>query len=154
MSRPASATCRRSTRPWLFGLQLLPLQLLYPLRRSLQLVLQLYILSKKRFWHDTSTIQGRIANLILSLIGSWAGVQIFFPFVGMLAKWTIIGRYREGVYPMWGSYHTRWWIVQKTVMLCGTGFFDINDHGRNLYCRMMGAKVGKNVRMMDVSLGE
>ncbi|KAM4063755.1 AMP-binding enzyme [Hirsutella rhossiliensis] len=143
-----------STRLWLLLVQLLPLVLLYPLRRSLQLVLQVHILSKTRFWHDTSTIQGRITNLLLSLFGSWAGVQIFFPFVGMLAKWTIIGRYREGVYPMWGSYHTRWWMVQKIVMLCGSGFFEINDHGKNLYCRMMGAKIGKNVRMTDVSLGE
>lgn len=143
-----------STRFWLLLVQLLPLVLLYPLRRSLQLVLQVYILSKTRFWHDTPSIQGRIANLILSLLGSWAGVQIFFPFFGMLAKWTIIGRYREGVYPMWGSYHTRWWMVQKIVMLCGSGFFDINDDGNNLYCRMMGAKIGKNVRLKDVSLGE
>lgn len=143
-----------STRPWLMALQLLPLVLLYPVRRSVQLVLQLYILSKTRFWHDTSTIQGRIANLILSLVGSWAAVQVFFPLAGIVAKWAIIGRYREGVYPMWGAYHTRWWMVQKIVMLCGTGFFEINDAGRSLYCRLMGAKVGHGVRMTDVSLGE
>ncbi|PHH92733.1 hypothetical protein CDD83_5562 [Cordyceps sp. RAO-2017] len=143
-----------STRIGLMLLQLLPLVVLYPARRSLQLTLQLWILSKTRFWQDTSSLVGRLANLSLSLIASWASVQLLFPFLGMAAKWLIIGRYKEGTYPMWGAYHTRWWMVQKIVMLCGMGFFDINDHGKNLYCRMMGAKIGRNVSMADVSLGE
>ncbi|KJZ74849.1 hypothetical protein HIM_05758 [Hirsutella minnesotensis 3608] len=143
-----------STRFWLLMLQLVPSLVLFPAQRSLELILQLYILSKTRFWSDTATLAGRIANLILSLVGAWAGVQLVFPFIGMLAKWTIIGRYKEGTYPMWGPYHTRWWIVQKIEMLCGMGFFAINDTTRSLYLRMMGAKIGKNVRLTDVALGE
>ena len=26
-------------------------------------------------------------------------------------KWVVIGRYRAGEYPLWGSYFFRWWFV-------------------------------------------
>ncbi|PFH60228.1 hypothetical protein XA68_11293 [Ophiocordyceps unilateralis] len=143
-----------SRRTGLLLLQLLPIVFLYPLYVSLGATLQLYVLSKTRFWHNVESLGGRLFNLILSLIASWAALEIIFPWVGIAAKWLIIGRYREGVYPMWGSYHTRWWMVQKIVMVCGTGFFDINDHARNVYYRLMGARIGHDVRITDVFLGE
>lgn len=143
-----------STRVWLLILQLFPIVVLYPAQGCLELILQLYILSKTRGWGHTATLHGRVGNLVLSLVSSWAICQTLYPFIGMLAKWSIIGRYREGTYPMWGQYHTRWWIVQKIVMLCGKGIFELNDSTRNIYCRLMGAKIGKNVLITDVPLGE
>jgi non-ribosomal peptide synthetase-like protein len=59
-------------------------------------------------------------------------------------KWLVIGKFREGRYPLWGFYYFRFWFVKKFVdltplgLLSGTPFL-------NFYFRLMGAKIGKNV---------
>lgn len=143
-----------STRWWLLALQLVPLVTLYPARRAWQLTFQLWLLSRTKFWEDNNNLLGRIMNLLLSIYGAWASVQIIFPVTGILLKWVIIGRHKEGTYPMWGSYHTRWWLVQKIVSLCDRGFFDYCSYGKRLYFRLMGAKIGKGVTLTNVQLGE
>ncbi|KAF5543338.1 coenzyme a synthetase [Fusarium mexicanum] len=74
--------------------------------------------------------------------------------IGIVCKWLIIGRYREDLYPMWGMYHTRWWLVQKIVAICGKGFFDANEATERIYCRLMGAKIGRNVKLEGAAIGE
>ena len=29
-----------------------------------------------------------------------------------VTKWTLMGRYREGNYPLWGWVYLRWWMVR------------------------------------------
>lgn len=64
--------------------------------------------------------------------------------VSIIVKWLVIGKFKEGVYPLWGWYYFRFWLVKKFVdltplaLLSGTPFL-------NLYFRLMGAKIGKNV---------
>jgi non-ribosomal peptide synthetase-like protein len=59
-------------------------------------------------------------------------------------KWLVIGKFREGVYPLWGFYYFRFWFVKKCIditplsLLTGTPFLA-------LYYRLMGMKTGKNV---------
>lgn len=63
--------------------------------------------------------------------------------IGLGSKWAIIGRYRPGAYPLWGSYYIRWWLVQRLqgisglMLLPGTPLMC-------LYYRLMGAKVGRH----------
>jgi non-ribosomal peptide synthetase-like protein len=64
--------------------------------------------------------------------------------LSVLFKWLIIGKFREGTYPLWGFYYFRFWFVKKCVditpvaLLTGTPFLAI-------YFRLMGTKIGKNV---------
>ena len=66
-------------------------------------------------------------------------------------KWLVIGRYRAGRYPLWSSYYFRWWLVDRVLAvaplahLAGTPLL-------NLYCRLMGARIGKNVLLASESL--
>jgi non-ribosomal peptide synthetase-like protein len=61
-----------------------------------------------------------------------------------LVKWTVIGRFKEGTYPLWGAYYVRWWMVRTLAsavpfaLLQGTVFL-------NMYLRVMGAKIGRGV---------
>ena len=126
----------------------------YPMRSALQWVSQLWILSRTRFWEDTESLWGRFLNLSLYMAASWMFVQALFPLIGIASKWVIIGRYREGLYPMWGTYHTRWWLVQKFTMLSGKGIFELSDYTKSWYCRLMGAKIGKEVQLREVDIGE
>ncbi len=59
-------------------------------------------------------------------------------------KWIVIGRYKEGDYPLWSSYYWRFWLVNSLYRL----FAFSSLHGTPFMpqlCRFMGTKVGKNV---------
>ena len=59
-------------------------------------------------------------------------------------KWLVIGRFKPGHYPLWSVYYWRFWLVRQVVsfvplmLLTGSPLF-------NWYCRLMGAKIGKDV---------
>ncbi|KAH8836233.1 hypothetical protein RJ55_10058 [Drechmeria coniospora] len=143
-----------STNPLLMALQLVPLVLVYPLRRALQWTIFVVALCHTQNWPTNGSVVGRLTNLVLSIEFSRLVILCVVPWIGIATKWLIIGRYREGMYPMWGSYHTRWWMVQKTVSICGKGLFEMNDMTNRLYCRLMGARIGKNVKLTDAEIGE
>ena len=58
------------------------------------------------------------------------------------AKWLIIGRYRAGAYPLWGTYYLRWWTVARLQALSGAGLL-AGTPLMSVYYRLMGAKVGR-----------
>ncbi len=64
--------------------------------------------------------------------------------ISIIVKWLVIGKFKEGVYPLWGFYYFRFWLVKKcvditpVVLLAGTPFLAA-------YYRLMGMKIGKNV---------
>ncbi|KAH6654656.1 hypothetical protein BKA67DRAFT_518235 [Truncatella angustata] len=143
-----------STRLSLMFLQLVPMTVLYPMRRALQWTFFLCILSSTLNWVTNQSVLGRLLILILSIAASKVFISLVSPWVGILTKWVIIGRYQAGYYPMWGSYHTRWWLVQKITDITGMGFFGWSDWSKCLYYRMMGAKIGKNVTLGGARTGE
>jgi acetyltransferase-like isoleucine patch superfamily enzyme/acyl carrier protein len=143
-----------STNPIVMLLQLIPLAVVYPLRRAVQWTAFIVVMSYVQKWPTNESTIGRLINVVLSVMFSKFIIRCVCPLFGIAAKWLIIGRYREGLYPMWGPYHTRWWMVQKIVSICGKGFFNINDSTRNIYYRLMGAKIGGNVEITGTILGE
>src|SRR5262249_35959113 len=81
-----------------------------------------------------------------AVLGAFASLIAFYPLMLMVPialKWLVIGRYRAGAYPLWGSYYFRFWLVTTVEAavpvgyLCGTPLM-------NLYLRLMGARVGNN----------
>ncbi|KAL4725833.1 putative NRPS-like protein biosynthetic cluster [Fusarium chlamydosporum] len=143
-----------STNPLLMFLQLIPLVVVYPLRRAFQWTVFFVALAYSQKLPTNHSIPGRFVNLVVSILISRVITRCVAPFVGIMAKWLIIGRYREGMYPMWGFYHTRWWMVQKIVAICGKGFFSTNDMTLRVYYRLMGASIGKNVKLKGAAIGE
>jgi acyl-CoA synthetase (AMP-forming)/AMP-acid ligase II/acetyltransferase-like isoleucine patch superfamily enzyme len=69
------------------------------------------------------------------------------PLVFVVIKWLIVGTYREGRYPIWGEYYLRWWFVDIMRKLIGRGLWGSNQFMLNTYCRMLGAKIGKNANI-------
>lgn len=143
-----------STRRWLMLLQLVPMVIFYPMRRAYQWTLFMMFLAFTQSWVTTYSVPGRLLNLSLAILFARCLTKACLPWFGIAAKWIIIGRYKEGLYPMWGSYHTRWWLVQKIIDITGRGLFSQTDYTNTLYLRLMGAKIGKNVKMRGCSTGE
>ena len=81
----------------------------YPLRRLASWVVFAAILmyiDEVWGWHKMET-------LLLSLALARAVGIVLLPLIGIAGKWLIIGRYREGRYPLWGHYYLRWWLVDQ-----------------------------------------
>ena len=68
-------------------------------------------------------------------------------FVNVAVKWLVLGRAKEGDYPLWGSYHLRFWFVQCIDDLF-RAYYSWLFTGTPLlamYYRAMGIKVGSRV---------
>lgn len=158
--QPLDTLCGRvpqysSTRWWLLIMQLIPMVVLYPVMQSSYWVVQVWVLSRTKLLQDYKQhFMARLANLVLSMVAGWVSLVTVFPLLGILLKWIIIWRYEEGLYPMWDTYHTRWWMAQKLVSLCGKGLFDYTNFSRVWYYRLLGAKIGRHVTLTNVELGE
>ncbi|KAI1421321.1 acetyl-CoA synthetase-like protein [Xylaria sp. FL1777] len=143
-----------STNPYLLLLQLTPIMLIYPLRRALSWTLFIYSLIYLLGFRTSETIIGRLVNVAVSTIFARLASSVVIPWVGIIAKWLIIGRFKEGLYPMWGPYHTRWWMTQKIVMISGKGIFGWTEMSTIWYYRLLGAKIGSGVTIKNARLGE
>lgn len=108
-----------STNPFVLLINLIPLLVLYPMKTALHWTALMYALSSIPSVWDEPNMPSRFLALIAAMFFSRALGQIVTPIVAIMMKWLIIGKYRQGMYPMWGPYHTRWWIVDKTLQICG-----------------------------------
>ncbi|KAI3320385.1 acetyl-CoA synthetase-like protein [Xylariaceae sp. AK1471] len=143
-----------STNPLLLLLQLTPILVLYPLRRAFPWAIFIYALIYSQNLSTSETVAGRLLNVVVSIAVSRLASRLVMPWVGIIAKWLIIGRFKEGLYPMWGAYHTRWWMTQKIVMVSGKGVFGWTEMSTVWYYRLLGAKIGSGVTIKNAQLGE
>jgi acyl carrier protein len=143
-----------STNPFLLLLQLTPIMVLYPLRRAFPWTFFIYALVYSQVFIAINTPIGLLLNVVVSIIIARLASRLVMPWVGIIAKWLIIGRIKEGLIPMWGSYHTRWWMTQKIVMVSGKGVFGWTEMSTIWYYRLLGAKIGSGVSIKGAQLGE
>ncbi len=75
------------------------------------------------------------------------GFSLALPFA---AKWGLIGRWKEQKIPVWSLSYFRFWVVRQYIQVnpmaafAGTPIY-------NMYLRMLGAKIGKNVVILSKS---
>ena len=72
--------------------------------------------------------------------------------VVILLKWLVIGRTKPGVYPLWGTYYYRLWLMQRIVHLTQHKFLQGTPLMR-IYLRCLGAKVGKDAIINEFEEG-
>ncbi|KAI0873340.1 hypothetical protein GGS24DRAFT_517765 [Hypoxylon argillaceum] len=149
-----AAASYSSTNPALLLLQLVPMLVVYPLRRALPWTFFIYALVYSQGKSTGVSVVGRLFNVVVSILLARVFARVAMPWVGIVAKWVIVGRHREGLYPMWGGYHTRWWLAQKIVAVAGKGCFGWTEASNVWYYRLLGAKIGSGVTLKRVQLGE
>jgi acyl-CoA synthetase (AMP-forming)/AMP-acid ligase II/acyl carrier protein len=116
---PGCTETYSSTNPLVLAINLLPILLFYPMKIGLQWTSLMYALSQISAMWDERIFASKFLALIGAMFISRAATQIVSPLVGIVFKWVVMGKYREGMYPMWGPYHTRWWVTQKVLIICG-----------------------------------
>jgi non-ribosomal peptide synthetase-like protein len=92
------------------------------------------------------------------LLGSLAAITFYclippvFTAIVVAGKWLIIGKMKEGDYPLWGSYYFRWWLVKTMQRLVPAQYLS----GTPLYpkfLRLFGAKVAADAQLSNISIG-
>jgi non-ribosomal peptide synthetase-like protein len=76
----------------------------------------------------------------------------FFATLSVGIKWLVIGKMKEGDYPLWGIYYFRWWFVKTMQRLLPSQFLN----GTPLYAgylRSLGAKVAKDAQLAALTIG-
>ncbi len=91
---------------------------------------------------DALQRRASVAEFAVVALGVAFGTWLASMLVAILAKWTIIGRYRAGRHPMWGSYYIRWWIVSRLQHLSFMSALNGTPLAPVIW-RAMGAKVGR-----------
>lgn len=139
-TRPTAKEMFATVSPWqrrlCVGLQFVSLWLYYAIISSpiaLGVVLTLSVIKGQMVLEQAINI-----SVVISFL--------YWPIMlalGIVLKWLVIGRYKAGKYPLWGLYYFRWWFVERfkwlgwPTILAGTPMM-------NVYCRLMGAKIGRN----------
>ncbi|CZR62462.1 related to coenzyme a synthetase [Phialocephala subalpina] len=152
---PGCTKTYSSTNPLVLFIHALPIMLFYPMKMAFQWTALMYALSTlSRYW-DESNVAARFLALVASMFASRLSTQIAAPLFGILFKWVVIGRYREGIYPMWGPYHCKWWLADKVLRICGKGVFRHLNTTHIIYLRLLGANIGTDVTIEPgTTLGE
>ncbi|KAJ5707687.1 hypothetical protein N7488_007488 [Penicillium malachiteum] len=145
-----------STNPVVMFFHLFPIAFFFPMKRAFQWLVFAYVVAECSIRIPIRfELIGRLVLIVLAVLAARVAGHILFPFCALGWKWLFLGRYKEGIYPMWGPYHTRWWLAQKASQVCGRGIFNHFNWSRVLFYRMMGMKIGKNVTISrSAKIGE
>ncbi|CAG8426467.1 unnamed protein product [Penicillium salamii] len=153
---PGCENTYSSTNPIVMFFNILPVLFFFPMKRAFEWLVFAYVVAEcSTLWPIRDHILGRVILIVLAVLSARVASNFLFPFCGILFKWLVIGRFKEGIYPMWGPYHTRWWLTQKALQVCGRGYFKKWNWSRVAFYRLLGAKIGKNVTIApSTKLGE
>lgn len=89
---------------------------------------------------------------IATAFGLFALMPLAFSAITILGKWIVIGKMKEGDYPLWGVYYFRWWLVKSLERLTPMQYLT----GTPLYpgyLRMLGAKVHSTAQLSAFRIG-
>lgn len=84
--------------------------------------------------------------------GLFAAMPVAFSIITFLGKWLVIGKMKEGDYPLWGSYYFRWWLTKSLERLSPMQYLN----GTPLYpgfLRRMGVKVHPSAQLSSMQIG-
>lgn len=132
---------------WTLFIQAIPLVVILPLRKLVAFFFFAFI------WTELmrTTRLDQVESLISSIIITKISLSIAFPLLGICAKWIIVGKYKSGRYPLFGTMYLRWWLVDKIQAILGRGMFekDIPFIGSGLrwYYILQGAEIGPDFKL-------
>ncbi|KZP11554.1 AMP-dependent synthetase and ligase [Athelia psychrophila] len=146
---------RGQNHPLSLIVQILPIVFFYPLKAAYTWAILLWVLAVIAPHINNTNFWERNASLLCAITVARLSSRIISPIAAILFKWLVIQRYQPGMYRMWSVYHLRWWIVNQALRNGGKGVFAMSPGLTVLYWRMLGAKIGKNVKLdAGARLGE
>jgi len=89
---------------------------------------------------------------VATLCSIYVALNLGAKLVVVVMKWLVIGRTKPGVYPMWGWYYYRLWLLSRIVHLTQHKFLQGTPLMR-IYLRALGAKVGQDAIINEFEEG-
>ncbi|KAJ7509101.1 AMP-dependent synthetase and ligase [Mycena galericulata] len=126
--------------------QAIPFLFFYPLKAALTWSVLLLVMAELAP-HVNGTYWERILSLLTSIVAGRLAARIISPIAAIIFKWLVIGRYKPGTYRLWSTYYLRYWIVDQALRIAGRGIFTLHPSLTTLYYRLLGARIGKGVRI-------
>ena len=72
--------------------------------------------------------------------------------LGIVMKWLVIGKFKEGEYPLWGSYYFRLWFVDTFQRIVPTQFMN-GTPLYPMYLKLLGVTIPNDAQLSSFSLG-
>ena len=76
----------------------------------------------------------------------------FLAALNVTIKWLVIGKMKEGDYPLWGNYYFRWWFVKSFQRVVPSQFLN-GTPLYNAYLKRLGVKVSKDAQLSAFTIG-
>lgn len=89
-------------------------------------------------------------SVVMGLLVRAAMVPVVLASVIVL-KWTVVGKFKEGTYPIWSGPFLRYWYMGRLMAIAPVGFLTGTPLA-GLYLRLLGAKVGRNVILESMDI--
>lgn len=89
---------------------------------------------------------------MLGALGFFCIIPPLFSIISVVVKWVVIGRFKAGDYPLWGTYYFRWWLVNTMQGLAPMEFFN-GTPLFPMYLRMMGVKIADDAQVAAIKVG-
>ncbi len=93
-----------------------------------------------------------VAYSIITSLVLFSLLPPIFTIVSISAKWLVIGKIKEGDYPLWGSYYFRWWFARTIRNLLPAQFLN-GTPLYPLYLRLLGMKIAPDAQISDFNFG-
>ncbi len=94
-------------------------------------------------------------NVIYSIMTSlllFSFIPPIFTVLCISTKWLVIGKMKEGDYPLWGTYYFRWWFVKAMQRLLPAQFLN-GTPLYPVYLRAIGMNVAADAQVSDFTFG-
>ena len=88
----------------------------------------------------------------LTALAVFIAIPPALSLVAIAAKWTLLGRVREGRHPLWGSMYFRWWLVSRLIALVNTSVL-ADTPLLALFHRALGARIGRRAHLGALTIG-
>ncbi|MDN5286931.1 MAG: peptide synthetase [Mucilaginibacter sp.] len=111
---------------------------------------QIFIPYLGYYYVDQET--SNVGYSILTSLVLFAFIPPIFTVISITAKRLIIGKFKAGDYPLWGTYYFRWWFVKTMQRLVPAQFLN-GTPLYPVYLRMLGMKIAPDAQISDFSFG-
>jgi len=89
---------------------------------------------------------------IFTSLALFSLIPPIFTVFSLAAKWLVIGKFKEGDYPLWGTYYFRWWFVKTMQRLLPAQFLN-GTPLYPVYLRLLGMKIAADAQISDFAFG-
>ncbi|KAM3424726.1 hypothetical protein BST61_g6713 [Cercospora zeina] len=101
---------------------------------------------------DYLVLKGYVHWGILAAYGVYVALPVVLTTVGVTGKWLILGKAREGEYPLYGWYYFRWWTAERLVGLINNKLL-AEGAMYPFVLRALGAQVGHHCHLGAMAIG-